>query len=140
MEDEKTYTIKSAEAELTKLRNARQKKLDKIKELNLSAKEDQEKIVKLQTIYDQLVNEQIKTAVNTRLLAGDKFFKPTIQKILNIANQMNSKVVNLDSEQVVKAIEAALDQLQSEHVNTTPQDECEEQEDSEQEDDSISQN
>ena len=53
---------------------------------------------------------------------------------------MNSKVVNLDSEQVVKAIEAALDQLQSEHVNTTPQDECEEQEDSEQEDDSISQN
>ena len=140
MDDEKTYTIKSAEAELTKLRNARQKKLDKIKELNLSAKEDQEKIVKLQTIYDQLVNEQIKTAVNTRLLAGDKFFTPTIQKILNIANQMNSKVVNLDSEQVVKAIEAALDQLQSEHVNTTPQDECEEQEDSEQEDDSISQN
>ena len=57
MDDEKTYTIKSAEAELTKLRNARQKKLDKIKELNLSAKEDQEKIVKLQTIYDQLVRK-----------------------------------------------------------------------------------
>ena len=139
MDDEKTYTIKSAEAELTKLRNARQKKLDKIKELNLSAKEDHEKIVELQAIYDQLVNEQIKAAVNTRLLAGDKFFKPTIQKILNIANQMNSKVVNLDSEQVVKAIEAALDQLQNEQVDTM-QDEVEEQEDSEQEDDSISQN
>ena len=119
MEDEKTYTIKSAEAELTKLRNARQKKLDKIKELNLSAKEDHEKIVELQAIYDQLVNEQIKAAVNTRLLAGDKFFKPTIQKILNIANQMNSKVVNLDSEQVVKAIEAALDQLQQEPETAT---------------------
>jgi hypothetical protein len=139
MEDEKTYTIKSAEAELTKLRNARQKKLDKIKELNLSAKEDHEKIVELQAIYDQLVNEQIKAAVNTRLLAGDKFFKPTIQKILNIANQMNSKVENLDSEKVVKAIEAALDQLQNEQVDTM-QDEVEEQEDSEQEDDSISQN
>ena len=119
MDDEKTYTIKSAEAELTKLRNARQKKLDKIKELNLSAKEDHEKIVALQAIYDQLVNEQIKAAVNTRLLAGDKFFKPTIQKILNIANQMNSKVVNLDSEQVVKAIETALDQLQQKQETTT---------------------
>jgi hypothetical protein len=119
MDEEKTYTIKSAEAELTKLRNARQKKLDKIKELNLSAKEDHEKIVELQAIYDQLVNEQIKAAVNTRLLAGDKFFKPTIQKILNIANQMNSKVVNLDSEQVVKAIEAALDQLQQEQETAT---------------------
>ena len=119
MDDEKTYTIKSAEAELTKLRNARQKKLDKIKELNLSAKEDHEKIVELQAIYDQLVNEQIKAAVNTRLLAGDKFFKPTIQKILNIANQMNSKVVNLDSDQVVKAIEAALDQLQQEQETAT---------------------
>ncbi len=119
MDDEKTYTIKSAEAELTKLRNARQKKLDKIKELNLSAKEDHEKIVALQAIYDRLVNEQIKAAVNTRLLAGDKFFKPTIQKILNIANQMNSKVVNLDSEQVVKAIEAALDQLQQEQETVT---------------------
>ena len=119
MDDEKTYTIKSAEAELTKLRNARQKKLDKIKELNLSAKEDHEKIVGLQAIYDQLVNEQIKAAVNTRLLAGDKFFKPTIQKILNIANQMNSKVVNLDSDQVVKAIEAALDQLQQEQETVT---------------------
>ena len=119
MDEEKTYTIKSAEAELTKLRNARQKKLDKIKELNLSAKEDHEKIVALQAIYDQLVNEQIKAAVNTRLLAGDKFFKPTIQKILNIANQMNSKVVNLDSEQVVKAIEAALDQLQQEQETVT---------------------
>ena len=119
MDEEKTYTIKSAEAELTKLRNARQKKLDKIKELNLSAKEDHEKIVALQAIYDQLVNEQIKAAVNTRLLAGDKFFKPTIQKILNIANQMNSKVVNLDSEQVVKAIEAALDQLQQEQETAT---------------------
>ena len=119
MDDEKTYTIKSAEAELTKLRNARQKKLDKIKELNLSAKEDHEKIVALQAIYDQLVNEQIKAAVNTRLLAGDKFFKPTIQKILNIANQMNGKVVNLDSEQVVKAIEAALDQLQQEQETAT---------------------
>ena len=119
MDDEKVYTIKSAEAELTKLRSARQKKLDKIKELNLSAKEDHEKIVELQAIYDQLVNEQIKAAVNTRLLAGDKFFKPTIQKILNIANQMNSKVVNLDSEQVVKAIEAALDQLQQEQETAT---------------------
>ena len=119
MDDEKVYTIKSAEAELTKLRNARQKKLDKIKELNLSAKEDHEKIVALQAIYDQLVNEQIKAAVNTRLLAGDKFFKPTIQKILNIANQMNSKVVNLDSDQVVKAIEAALDQLQQEQETAT---------------------
>ena len=119
MDEEKTYTIKSAEAELTKLRNARQKKLDKIKELNLSAKEDHEKIVALQAIYDQLVNEQIKAAVNTRLLAGDKFFKPTIQKILNIANQINSKVVNLDSEQVVKAIEAALDQLQQEQETAT---------------------
>ena len=119
MDEEKTYTIKSAEAELTKLRNARQKKLDKIKELNLSAKEDHEKIVALQAIYDQLVNEQIKAAVNTRLLAGDKFFKPTIQKILNIANQMNSKVVNLDSEQVVKTIEAALDQLQQEQETAT---------------------
>ena len=119
MDEEKTYTIKSAEAELTKLRNARQKKLDKIKELNLSAKEDHEKIVALQAIYDQLVNEQIKAAVNTRLLAGDKFFKPTIQKILNIANQMNSRVVNLDSEQVVKAIEAALDQLQQEQETAT---------------------
>ena len=119
MDEEKTYTIKSAEAELTKLRNARQKKLDKIKELNLSAKEDHERIVALQAIYDQLVNEQIKAAVNTRLLAGDKFFKPTIQKILNIANQMNSKVVNLDSEQVVKAIEAALDQLQQEPETVT---------------------
>ena len=122
MDEEKTYTIKSAEAELTKLRNARQKKLDKIKELNLSAKEDHEKIVALQAIYDQLVNEQIKAAVNTRQLAGDKFFKPTIQKILNIANQMNSKVVNLDSEQVVKAIEAALDQLQQEQETETPTD------------------
>ena len=119
MDDEKVYTIKSAEAELTKLRSARQKKLDKIKELNLSAKEDHEKIVELQAIYDQLVNEQIKAAVNTRLLAGDKFFKPTIQKILNIANQMNSKVVNLDSEQVVKAIEATLDQLQQEQETVT---------------------
>ena len=119
MDDEKTYTIKSAEAELTKLRNARQKKLDKIKELNLSAKEDHERIVALQAIYDQLVNEQIKDAVNTRLLAGDKFFKPTIQKILNIANQMNSKVVNLDSDQVVKAVEAALDQLQQEQETAT---------------------
>ena len=119
MDEEKTYTIKSAEAELTKLRNARQKKLDKIKELNLSAKEDHEKIVALQAIYDQLVNEQIKAAVNTRLLAGDKFFKPTIQKILNIANQMNSRVVNLDSEQVVKAVEAALDQLQQEQETAT---------------------
>ena len=119
MDEEKTYTIKSAEAELTKLRNARQKKLDKIKELNLSAKEDHEKIVALQAIYDQLVNEQIKDAVNTRLLAGDKFFKPTIQKILNIANQMNSKVVNLDSDQVVKAVEAALDQLQQEQETAT---------------------
>ena len=119
MDEEKTYTIKSAEAELTKLRNARQKKLDKIKELNLSAKEDHEKIVALQAIYDQLVNEQIKAAVNTRLLAGDKFFKPTIQKILNIANQMNGKVVNLDSEQVVKASEAALDQLQQEQETAT---------------------
>ena len=123
MDEEKTYTIKSAEAELTKLRNARQKKLDKIKELNLSAKEDHEKIVELQAIYDQLVNEQIKAAVNTRLFAGDKFFKPTIQKILNIANQMNSKVVNLDSEQVVKAIEAAFDQLQSEQKDGTTQEE-----------------
>ena len=124
MDDEKTYTIKSAEAELTKLRNARQKKLDKIKELNLSAKEDHERIVELQAIYDQLVNEQIKDAVNTRLLlAGDKFFKPTIQKILNIANQMNSKVVNLDSDQVVKAIEAAFDQLQSEQKDGTTQEE-----------------
>ena len=123
MDEEKTYTIKSAEAELTKLRNARQKKLDKIKELNLSAKEDHEKIVALQAIYDQLVNEQIKAAVNTRLLAGDKFFKPTIQKILNIANQMNSKVVNLDSDQVVKAIEAAFDQLQSEQKDGTTQEE-----------------
>ena len=123
MDEEKTYTIKSAEAELTKLRNARQKKLDKIKELNLSAKEDHEKIVELQAIYDQLVNEQIKAAVNTRLLAGDKFFKPTIQKILNIANQMNSKVVNLDSDQVVKAIEAAFDQLQSEQKDGTTQEE-----------------
>ncbi|MBR2086767.1 MAG: hypothetical protein IJ906_06470, partial [Oscillospiraceae bacterium] len=87
--------------------------------LNLSAKEDHERIVALQAIYDQLVNEQIKAAVNTRLLAGDKFFKPTIQKILNIANQMNSKVVNLDSEQVVKAIEAALDQLQQEPETVT---------------------
>ena len=137
MDDEKTYTIKSAEAELTKLRNARQKKLDKIKELNLSAKEDHEKIVALQAIYDQLVNEQIKAAVNTRLLAGDKFFKPTIQKILNIANQMNSKVVNLDSEQVVKAIEAALDQLQNDCVDTTQQDDNEE---TEPKDDSISRN
>ena len=123
MDEEKTYTIKSAEAELTKLRNARQKKLDKIKELNLSAKEDHERIVELQAIYDQLVNEQIKDAVNTRLLAGDKFFKPTIQKILNIANQMNSKVVNLDSDQVVKAIEAAFDQLQSEQKDGTTQEE-----------------
>ena len=137
MDEEKTYTIKSAEAELTKLRNARQKKLDKIKELNLSAKEDHEKIVALQAIYDQLVNEQIKAAVNTRLLAGDKFFKPTIQKILNIANQMNSKVVNLDSDQVVKAIESALDQLQNDCVDTTQQDDNEE---TEPKDDSISRN
>ena len=137
MDEEKTYTIKSSEAELTKLRNARQKKLDKIKELNLSAKEDHEKIVELQAIYDQLVNEQIKAAVNTRLLAGDKFFKPTIQKILNIANQMNSKVVNLDSEQVVKAIEAALDQLQNDYVDNTQQDNNEE---TEAKDDSISRN
>lgn len=117
MDEEKKYTVRSAEAELNKLRKVRDRNLEKIRELNAVVKENNESIKELEKIYDRLVSEQLQEEVRTRWFAGDRFSKPTIRKFLEISEHLNGRLENFDTELLVQKLDAFLDSLELDSVS-----------------------
>ena len=119
-DNEKTYTLKSVQAELAKLEKAKEKKRAKIQELTASLKADNAKIKELETIYDRLYREDVQRQISNAWFKEQHMTKAQIQKFLELSAQIHDKIDILDVATLVQAIthvyHAKQEELQQEEL------------------------
>lgn len=103
-EKEKTYTLKSVQAELAKLQKSKEKKRAKIQELTAELKADNARIKELEGIYDRLYREDVQRQISNAWFKEQHMTKGQIQKFLELSAQIHDKIDILDVATVVQAI------------------------------------
>ena len=97
-DNEKTYTLKSVQAELAKLEKAKEKKRAKIQELTAALKADQAKIKELRAISDRLYQESVQAQITAAWFGKKKLTKEQIARMLEISMELPERIDILDDK------------------------------------------
>ncbi len=97
-DNEKTYTLKSVQAELAKLEKAREKKRAKIQELTADLKMINAQIKELKAISDQLYQESVQAQITAAWFGKKKLTREQISQMLEISVGLPKKIDILDEK------------------------------------------
>lgn len=119
MSDEnKTYTLKSVQSEITKLEKSRQKKKEKISTLTAELKADNTKMKELEKIFDDLYHENLQQKIATLWFKEEKMSAEQVEKFLELSKQIHDKIDTLDVQTIVNAVTYAYNKHLNEAENT----------------------
>ena len=97
-ENEKTYTLKSVQAELAKLEKAKEKKRAKMQELTSSLKAINAQIRELEAVSDRLYQESVQAQITAAWFGKKKLTKEQIARMLEISVGLPKKIDILDDK------------------------------------------
>lgn len=100
---EKVYTLKNVKTEMEKIKKSRDKKKDRIKELNAEIKADNAKLKELEGIYQKLYNDSLQKQV-TNVWKEQKLSSEQIGKFIELSKQLGDKIDTLDVDDIMEAI------------------------------------
>ena len=112
MNEEKAYTLKSAERELKKLKKARDLKKSRIAALTAEMKADSKRIRELEGIYDRLYHEDLQRQIATVWFKEQRMTGAQIEKFLQLSTRIHDKIDILDVATIVQAITQLSDKQQ----------------------------
>ena len=101
-DNEKTYSLKSVQAELAKLEKAKEKKRAKIQELTAALKADQAKIKELRAISDRLYQESVQAQITAAWFGKKKLTKEQIARMLEISMELPERIDVLDLTTIIQ--------------------------------------
>ena len=113
-ENEKIYTLKSVQSEITKLEKSRQKKKEKISSLTAELKADNSKMKELEKIFDDLYHENLQQKIATLWFKEEKMTKEQIEKFLELSKNIHDKIDVLDVQTIVNAVTYAYNKQRNE--------------------------
>ena len=97
MNEEKAYTLKSAERELKKLKKARDQKKSRIAALTAEMKADSKRIRELEGIYDRLYHEDLQRQIATVWFKEQRMTGAQIEKFLQLILFSNHTIEQIQS-------------------------------------------
>lgn len=109
MSDEKTYTLKNVRSEIKRIEVSREKKRDKIKQLNAEIKSDSIRLKELESIYDELYRNDLQRMIANAWFKGKKMTGEQITKFLALSTKIQDKIDILDVDKAAEIITAAYD-------------------------------
>jgi septal ring factor EnvC (AmiA/AmiB activator) len=101
---EKVYTLKNVKAEMEKIKKSRDKKKEKVKELNAEIKADSAKLKELEGIYQKLYNDSLQRQVADVWFKEQKLSSDQIAKFIELSKVLGDKIDGLEVDEIVEAI------------------------------------
>lgn len=101
---EKVYTLKNVKAEMEKIKKSRDKKKDKVNELNAEIKADSAKLKELEGIYQKLYNDSLQRQVADVWFKEQKLSSDQIAKFIELSKVLGDKIDGLEVDEIVEAI------------------------------------
>ena len=116
--NERVHNLKSVMAEIQRVSRQRDKKTEKVRELNAEIKADNARLKDLKNTYDQLQNESLQQQIADAWFKEEKLSGEQIAKFLELSRQLKEKIDVLDVETIVKAVNTIEPEKQKEKVDT----------------------
>ena len=116
--NERVHNLKSVMAEIQRVSRQRDKKTEKVRELNAEIKADNARLKELKNTYDQLQNESLQQQIADAWFKEEKLSGEHIAKFLELSRQLKEKIDVLDVETIVKAVNTIEPEKQEEKVDT----------------------
>lgn len=116
--NERVHNLKSVMAEIQRVSRQRDKKTEKVRELNAEIKADNARLKELKNTYDQLQNESLQQQIADAWFKEEKLSGEQIAKFLELSRQLKEKIDVLSVETIVKAVNTIEPEKQEEKVDT----------------------
>ncbi len=116
--NERVHNLRSVMAEIQRVSRQRDKKTEKVRELNAEIKSDNARLKELKNTYDQLQNESLQQQIADAWFKEEKLSGEQIAKFLELSRQLKEKIDVLDVETIVKAVNTIETEKQEEKVDT----------------------
>lgn len=101
---EKVYTLKNVKNEMDRIIKSRDKKKDKVKQLNTEIKADNTRLKELEVIYKKLYTESMQRKIADVWIKENKMSAEQISKYLELSKRLGDKIDTLEIADIVKAI------------------------------------
>lgn len=101
---EKVYTLKNVKNEMDHIIKSRDKKKDKVKQLNTEIKADNTRLKELEVIYKKLYTESMQRKIADVWIKENKMSAEQISKYLELSKQLGDKIDTLEIADIVEAI------------------------------------
>lgn len=101
---EKVYTLKNVKNEMDRIIKSRDKKKDKVKQLNTEIKADNTRLKELEVIYKKLYTESMQRKIADVWIKENKMSAEQISKYLELSKQLGDKIDTLEIADIVEAI------------------------------------
>ena len=89
---------------MEKIKKSRDKKKDKVKELNAEIKADSAKLKELEGIYQKLYNDSLQRQVADVWFKEQKLSSDQIAKFIELSKVLGDKIDGLEVDEIVEAI------------------------------------
>lgn len=116
--NERVHNLRSVMAEIQRVSRQRDKKTEKVRELNAEIKADNARLKELKNTYDQLQNESLQQQIADAWFKEEKLSGEQIAKFLELSRQLKEKIDVLDVETIVKAVNTIEPEKKEEKVDT----------------------
>lgn len=104
---EKSYTLKSVQTEIKRMKKALENKQSEIKKLSEEIKTDKKSLRELEGIYTTLYQESLQKQIASAWFKGNKMTGEQIKKFLELSTQISDKIDCLDVVDMVDAVNNA---------------------------------
>lgn len=104
--NEKGYTVKGVQSELTKLNKAIEKKAATLTQLKKEMKADKKRYKALLSIFNDLCQEDLQRQIAEVWFKEQKLTGEQVQKFLELSKQLHGKIDQLDVGTVVQVVES----------------------------------
>lgn len=101
---EKVYTLKNVKNEMDRIIKSRDKKKDKVKQINTEIKADNTRLKELEVIYKKLYTESMQRKIADVWIKENKMSAEQISKYLELSKQLGDKIDTLEIADIVEAI------------------------------------
>lgn len=119
MSEEKNYTLKSVQSEIGRMKKAKAKKEEKVKELKAEIRDINKQLKALEAIQEQLYHDDVQRQISSVLFKGEKLTSEQLAKFMELSRQIRDKIDILDVETATQAISLACEES-PETDKTTP--------------------
>lgn len=101
---EKVYTVRNVKSEMERVIKSRDKKKEKVQQLNAEIKADNAKLKELEGIYEKLNRDVIKKELYDAWFKDGALTTSQIKKLIDLSLKLGKNIDKLDVDELLEAI------------------------------------